>query len=112
MRVDKEVKAGVSDLQAGGYPTSGAELNTGYASVPDNENAGLNLGEAFAVMRKYPDKRAAEIDRFKPPPRGEALTAPQRELLAGHVALNAEALAHAREAIVLPMSRYPVALSP
>jgi type II secretory pathway pseudopilin PulG len=112
MRLGKEVNARLSALQAAGYPTSGAELNAWYASVPDNENAGLNLGDAFAVMRKYPDKRAAEIDRFKPPPRGEALTAPQRELLAGHVALNAEALAQAREAITLPRSRYPVDLSP
>ena len=110
--LSKEVNARLSALQAAGYPTSGAELNAWYASVPDNENAGLNLGEAFAVMRKYPDKRAAEIDRFKPPPRGEALTAPQRELLAGHVALNTEALAKAREAIALPRSRYPVDLSP
>jgi len=112
MRLGNEVNARLSALQAAGYPTSGAELNAWYASVPDNENAGLNLGEAFAVMRKYPDKRAAEIDRFKPPPRGEALTAPQRELLAGHVALNTEALAKAREAIALPRSRYPVDLSP
>jgi len=112
MHLTNEVNARLSALQAAGYPTSGAELNAWYARVPDNENAGLNLGEAFAVMRKYPDKRAAEIDRFKPPPRGEALTAPQRELLAGHVALNADALAKAREAITLPKSRYPVDLSP
>src|SRR5437899_1265672 len=112
MRLGNEVNARLSALQAAGYPTSGAELNAWYASVPDNENAGLNLGEAFAVMRKYPDKRAAEIDRFKPPPRGEALTTPQRELLLGHVALNTEALAQAREAITLPRSRYPVDLSP
>ncbi len=111
-RLGNEVNARLSALQAAGYPTSGAELDAWYSSVPDNENAGLNLGEAFAVMRKYPDKRAAEIDRFKPPPRGEALTAPQRELLAGHVALNAEALAKAREAIALPKSRFPVDLSP
>ncbi len=51
MRLGKEVNDRLSALQAAGYPTSGAELNAWYASVPDNENAGLNLGEAFAVMR-------------------------------------------------------------
>jgi hypothetical protein len=111
MRLGNEVNARLSALKAAGYPTSGAELNAWYASVPDNENAALKLGEAFAVLRGYPDERSNEVASAELPLRGEPLTAELKELLAGHVALNTEALAKAREAIALPRSRYPVDLS-
>src|SRR6267143_486852 len=88
MRLGKEVNARLSALQAAGYPTSGAELNAWYTSVPDNENAGLKLGEAFAVMRSYPDERSNAVASAKLPLRGEPLSAELKELLAGHVTLN------------------------
>src|SRR5437899_11223336 len=71
MHLTNDVNARLSALQAAGYPTSGAELNAWYASVPDNENAALKLGEAFAVMRGYPDERSNEVASAMLPLRGE-----------------------------------------
>jgi hypothetical protein len=46
------------------------------------------------------------------PPRGQPLTPEQKQLLTGHVKLNAAALARAHEAIKLPQTRYPVDFTP
>jgi hypothetical protein len=112
MRLGGAVNHQLRVLQTAGFPTSGSELNAWYASVPDDLNAALVLTQAFALLRVYPDRRSNDVARFKSPPRGQALTSEQRELLAGHVELNAEALAKGREALVRPKSRYPVDFSP
>ena len=91
-----------------GLLTTGAELNQWYAAVPDAENAALVMTQAFALMRNYPDSRSNQIASFKIPPRGQPLTAEDKQLLAGYVETNAAALVKAREAIGLPKSRYPV----
>jgi len=105
--LQRDVETELRAIKAAGHPTSGAELNRWQANVPDPENAALALTRAFALMGSYPDERSNEVARFKAPPRGQALTLAERELLAGHVALNDAALAQAREALRLPKCRYP-----
>jgi len=112
MRLQRDVDAELRAVKAAGYPTSGAELNRWYQTVPDHENAALVLTRAFELMEHYPDQRSNEVASFKPPPRRQTLTPEQRELLAGHVALNGAALAQAQAALRLPKSRYPVDYSP
>lgn len=107
-----EVRAKLAAIRAAGLPTSGAELNAYYPAVPDNENAALVMTQAFALMRNYPDSRSNEVARFKIPPRGQSLTAAQKQLLADYVEINSNALAKVREAVKFPRSRYPVDLTP
>lgn len=111
-RLDKAVDAQVRAIKAAGLPTSGSELNTWYASVPDRENAALVLTQAFLLMRTFPDQRSNEVARIKLPPRGQHLKPEQKDLLSGYVELNAPALAKARESFALAKSRYPVDLTP
>ena len=103
-----EVNSRLAAIRAAGLPTSGAELNQSYAAVPAAENAALVMTQAFALLHPYPDSRSNRIASFTIPPRGQPLTAEDRELLDGYVETNAAALAKAREAIRLPRSRYPV----
>jgi hypothetical protein len=103
-----DVNAKLAAIRAADLPTSGAELNAYYPTVPDNENAALVMTQAFALMRNYPDGRSNEVARFKIPPREQLLTSKQKELLAGYVEMNADALARVSEATKLPNSRYPV----
>jgi len=112
VRLSYEVNERLRALQQAGLPTSGTELNQWYASVPDSENAALVLTQAFALMRTFPDQRSNEVSRFKPPPRGQALTSEQKALLSDYAELNAPAMAKAQEAITLPKSRYPIDFSP
>lgn len=106
------VQTQLDALKAAGLPTSGAELDVWYASVPDSENAALLLTQAFALMGTYEDARSNEVARLKLPGRGQHLSFQQAELLAGYVERNSNALAKAREAVLRPQSRYPVDLSP
>jgi hypothetical protein len=107
-----QVRAKLAVIRATGLPTSGAELNAFYPAVPDNENAALVMTQAFVLLRNYPDSRSNEVARFKIPPRGQSLTAAQKQLLTGYVQMNSNALAKVREAVKLPSSRYPVDLAP
>ena len=107
-----DVNAKLAAIRASGLPTSGAELNTYYPAVPDNENAALVMTQAFALMRNYPDNRSNEVDQFQFPTRGQRLTNEQIQFLAGFVEMNSNALAKMIEALRLPGSRYPVDFSP
>ena len=106
------VKVQLQAIRAAGLPTSGAELNSYYPAVPDNENAALVMTQAFALLRDYPDSRSNRIARFNIPSRGQSLTAEQKKLLSDYVEMNSNALIKAQEAIRLPKSRYPVDLTP
>jgi hypothetical protein len=108
----RDVNAKLAAIRASGLPTSGAELNTYYPAVPDNENAALAMTQAFALMQKYYDVRADKIGNFEIPPRGQHLSAEQKQTLADYIQMNAGALAKMREAIELPESRYPVDYTP
>ena len=112
MRLRHAVDTQLAALRSAGLPTSGAELNQWYPSVPDSENAALVLTQAFALMRTFPDHRSNEVARFKPPPRGQPLTPGQVQLLSDYVKLNAAALETAAVAVKMPRSRYPVDLTP
>jgi hypothetical protein len=94
-----------------GYPTSGEELNAWWAEVPDAENAALPLQEVFGLMQEFPSERAGKWSDFRLPPRRQLLTEEQREFLADYVALNAEALARADNALQLPKCRFPMDFS-
>src|SRR5882672_1922604 len=85
MCLSHEVNGRLRALQRAGLPTSGAELNQWYASVPDSENAALVLTQAFAFLRTFPDQRSNEVSRFKPPPRGQSLTPEHKVFLADYV---------------------------
>ena len=111
LHLGNEVNGRLRALQRAGLPTSGAELNQWYASVPDPENAALVMTQAFALMRTFPDQRSNEVSRFKTPPRGQPLTPDQLRLLSDYVSLNVAALAKAKEAIQLPKSRFPLDFS-
>jgi hypothetical protein len=109
----REVDVKLAAIRAAGLPTNGKELNDYYPAVPDNENAALVLTQAFALIRNLPDRRSNdEVADFKIPPRGQSLTAEQKQFLSGYVAMNEAALAKATEALKLPRSRYPVDFSP
>jgi len=112
MHLSYEVNGRLRALQRDGLPTSGAELNRWYVTVPDQKNAALVLTQAFALMQTFPDQRSNEVFRFKPPPHGQPLSSTQKVLLSDYVALNAEALATAKVATQLPRSRFPVDFSP
>jgi hypothetical protein len=107
-----DVNVKLEAIRAAGLPTNGKELNAYYPAVPDNENAALVMTQAFALLRNYPDSRKKEIANFKIPPRGQPLTAEQKQLLSGYVGMNEAALAKAGEAIKLPRSRYLIDFSP
>ena len=108
-----DVNAKLQAIRAAGLPTSGAELNTYYPAVPDNENAALVMTQAFALIRNFPDRRSNdEVTNFKIPPHGQSLTAEQKQLLSGYVVMNEAALVKAGEALELPRCRYPVDFSP
>jgi len=98
-----DVNAKLQAIRAAGLPTSGAELNTYYPAVPDNENAALVITQAFALMRDLP--------KIEIPTRTNKLTAKQRLLITTYLETNHEALARAREAVLLPKCRYPVNLT-
>jgi hypothetical protein len=106
-KVEKRLQA----IRASGLPTSGTELNKWYASVLDEENAALVLTQAFELLQTYPDGRSNKITHFKLPRRKQAPSSEERELLAGFVEMNRPALAKARQALLLPKSRYPIDLS-
>ena len=109
----REVNAKLAGIRAAGLPTNGKELNAYYPAVPDHENAALVMTQAFALIRDFPDRRSNdELAGFEIPPRGQALTAEQKQLLSSYVATNEAALAKASEALKLPKSRYPVDFSP
>jgi len=112
IRLSQAVDGQLAALRAAGLPTSGAELNQWYPSVPDSENAARVLTQAFALMRTFPDLRSNEVARFKPPPRGQPLNPDQVQLLSDYVNLNAAALETAARAVKLPKSRYPVDWTP
>ncbi len=107
-----EVNAKLQAIRDAGLPTSGAELSAYYPTVPENENAALVMIQAFALLRNYPDSRSNEVARFKISPRGQSLNAAQKQLLAGYVEMNSNALVKVREAVKFPKSRYPVDLTP
>ena len=100
----RDVDAKLQAIRAAGLPTSGAELNAYYPAVPDNENAALVMTQAFALMRDLP--------KIELPPRTKKLTAKQWLLITACLETNHEALARARQAVLLPKSRYPVNLTP
>ena len=112
VNLSDEVNIKLAAIRSAGLPTSGAELNSYYPAVPDNENAALVMTQAFALMQKYYDVRADKIDNFEFPTRGRRLSAEQKQTLADYIQMNADALAKMREAIKLPESRYPVDYSP
>ncbi len=99
-----DVNAKLQAIHAAGLPTSGAELNAYYPAVPDHENAALVMTQAFALMRDLP--------KIEIPTRTNKLTAKQWLLITACLETNHEALARAREAVLLPKSRYPVNLTP
>jgi hypothetical protein len=108
-----DVNAKLQAIRTAGLPTKGKELNDYYPAVPDNENAALVMTQAFALIRNFPDSRSNdEVTNFKIPPRGQSLTAEQKQLLSGYVVMNEAALVKAGEALELPRCRYPVDFSP
>ena len=107
-----DISVKLEAIRAAGLPRDGKELNDYYTAVPDNENAALVMTQAFALMQDFPDNRSSQIANFRIPPRGQALTAGQKQLLASYVGMNSEALTKMREAIKLPGSRYPIDYSP
>ncbi len=108
----RDVNAKLAAIRAAGLPTSGAELNAYYSAVPDNENAALVMTQAFAFMQNYPDSRSNKVANFKIPPRGQSLTAQQKQLLSDYVEMNSDAFVKAEEAVKLPKSRYPIDFTP
>jgi hypothetical protein len=109
---NSDVSAKLQAIRAAGLPIDGKELNDYYTAVPDNENAALVMTQAFALMQDFSDNRSSQIANFRIPPRGQPLSAGQKQLLAGYVGMNSEALTKMREAIKLPGSRYPIDYSP
>lgn len=98
-------------IRAEGLPTSGVELNNYYRAVPDDQNAAIVMQQAFDRLQNYPDARSNEVDHIRSLSWRQSLIPEQRELLAGYVELNLNAMAKAEEGIKLPQCRYPIDFS-
>jgi len=107
-RMNRSVETQLNAIRAAKLPTNRRELGEWHAPVPDNENAALVLTQAFGLMRTYTDARSNEVSQIRVPTRGKSLSPKERDLIAGYVELNADALALARKALALPKCRYPM----
>ena len=93
-------------IRDAGYPTSTAETDRWYPSVPAEKNAALVMTQAFALMQKFPYERSNDNYRvaWMTPARGERFTEPEQKLIEEYLALNSTALAKARAALKLTNS--------
>jgi hypothetical protein len=105
------VRSQFGRLQAAGFPVSGAELNAWRPSVLDEENGALVLGQAFALLRNFPDGRSNELAKTEWPNRTNEWSKATRDLVTDYVQRNTPALAKVREGLKLPKFRYPVDFS-
>jgi DNA-directed RNA polymerase subunit RPC12/RpoP len=108
--LNHEVNTQFAKIRAAGYPTSGAELNTWRAPVPDSENGALVITQAFALFRTFPDSRSNLIFHVKTG-RTNQWSAETRELVKAYLQTNGPALAKARGALLLSRFRYPLDFS-
>lgn len=106
-QVSRQLKA----IRAAELPASPVELERWYARVPDSSNAAIPLVKAFELLKTFPDARSNRIAKIRLPERGKKWSPEEQDLVAEYVAMNAEALALAREAVQRPQCRYPIALS-
>src|SRR5260221_9385647 len=88
LRLGNKVENQLKAITSAHLPVTLQELDDWYTAVPDEKNAAKEIEASFALMRDYGDKRSNEISHFKPPVRGESLTADQTALLAGYVEMN------------------------
>jgi len=100
-------------IRDAGYPTSTAETDRWYPSVPAEKNAALVMTQAFALMQKFPYERSNDNYRvaWMTPARGERFTEPEQKLIEEYLALNSTALAKARAALKLTNSHYGIDFS-
>lgn len=101
-----EINQRFAQIRAGGFPTSGEELNAWRRPVPDAENGALVMTQAFALVRTYPDHRSNEVLKAELLFRTNVWSAATRELVEPYVHTNMPALAKAREALRLSRFRY------
>jgi hypothetical protein len=112
LKLAHDVNSQLTAIRTAGLPTSGAELNAFYPSVPDSENAALVITQAFAFMANYPDERSNAVAHFELPTASQPLTLEQKDLLAGYVESNRTAIQTAMQGLLRTKSRYPIDLSP
>lgn len=106
-QVSRQLKA----IRAARLPISPSELERWYAQVPESSNAAILLVKAFDLLKTFPDERSNRLARIQLPERGKKWSPEDQELVAECVAINADALVLAREAVQRPECRYPVDLT-
>jgi len=98
-------------IRSAGLPASPQELNRWYVAVPESSNAAIVLTRAFELLRTFPDERSNVITQANLLDRRTAWSEETSEQIGEYDAMNREALAQAREAVQLPLCRYPVDLN-
>jgi hypothetical protein len=99
------------ELRAAGLPTSAAELDRYYKTVPAAENGALGLLDAAQWIVQASRDADPYSGKFKLPPPGEPLPEPLRNVIEKHLASNQTALEMFRELRPRMNARYPIDLS-
>lgn len=102
----------LAKLRQMGHPTTMAELNAWYLAVPAESNAAVGLLAAMEMFPSVvPDKlpifgeKSARVEPFEP------WSEEAKSLASDYVSSNSAAYAAVSQALKLPGSRYPVAIS-
>ncbi|SRR6266545_4181641 len=111
VQLHSQIKERLGTIRSAGLPASPQELDQWYRTVPDGDNAALVLTQAFALLRTFADRRSNEVSEPRLLDRRAPWSDETRKLITAYVAMNAEALAKAREGVQRSQCRYPVDLA-
>jgi hypothetical protein len=101
------VKRRLAALKAQGVPTTTAELNTWYAAVPADQNAGV-LAIAAADTFQIPPGAQTAADLQNRPKRGQPTPPEMAEADKAYLAANAAPLEAMHKALSFSKTRYPM----
>jgi hypothetical protein len=101
------VKRRLAALKAQGVPTTTAELNAWYATVPADQNAGV-LAIAAADTFRIPPGAQTGVDLQNRPKRGQPIPPEMAEADKAYLAANAAPLEAMHRALSFSKTRYPV----
>ncbi len=101
-------------ISSAGYPVSVEDLGKCCAAIPDEENAALIFGKAFAQL-KLDSSRTTNMPLFprnRLPPRTATMPLDRRKQIADLLDANRRSLELLHQGATLPKSRYAIDLTP
>jgi hypothetical protein len=107
IRIHRLVTQHIAEARAHGYPTSGAEINTWLASVPDKENGAIVLTQAFGLLRTSSMAEARLLTNVNVL-RTNVWSDQVRSVLSQYVETNEAALYEIGRALDYTQFRFPV----